>query len=69
MDQVEVNVAQVQLSQAVEGSLQGPLPLILRAQLTAGQRGGLLRIVHIAVLFRYIISLDASPGYEHILSG
>lgn len=38
VDQVEVNVAQVQLRQAVKGSFHGPLPLILGAQFTAGAK-------------------------------
>ena len=59
VDQVEVNVSQVQLSQAVEGSLHGPLPLILRAQLTAGRRG-LLRLVLYSFESQILLNFSAS---------
>lgn len=62
VNQVEVNVAQIQLSQAAEGCFLGPLALVFWTQFTAE------RLFTISKGFRRRVTVLVLPGYENILS-
>lgn len=62
VNQVEVNVAQIEPSQAAEGSFRGSLALVLWTQFTAE------RLVTLRNGFRRRVTVRVLPDYENILS-